>query len=144
MGLIILLEIIIIIYKIIKKRKEDKEDIIRRINPIYLDEYTKIKYYEYYRILYFKTVLYSKNKTYLKELIQFLEYKIKEFGKDILRLHEFDINNEEDHRKMINYKNCIIRNNSVEITNFYYTYSPFLLDEYNISFFSKFILSPYY
>ena len=143
LGLIILLEIIIIIYKIIKKRKEDKEDIIRRINPINVDEYTKIKYYEYYRILYFKTVLYSKNKTYLKELIQFLEYKIKEFGKDILDLHEFDINNEEDHRKMINYKNCIIRNHSVEITNFYYTYSPFLLDEYNISFFSKFILSPY-
>ena len=37
-------------YKI-QKRKEEKDEIIQRINPLYLDEYTKVKYYEYYRII---------------------------------------------------------------------------------------------
>ena len=139
-----MLEIIKFIFKIIKKRKEEKDEIIQRINPLYLDEYTKVKYYEYYRILYYKILFYSNNRTNLKEIIQFLEHKIKEFGQNILSLNEFDINDEENHRRIMNHKAELIKDNSTKITNFYYTFSPFLLDEYNISFFSKFILSPYY
>ena len=81
----------------------------------------------------------------MKEIIQYLENKIKEFGKNILSIQaEFDINDEENHQKIMGYKADIIKDNSTRITNFYYTFSPFLLDEYNIAFFSKFILSPYY
>ena len=45
----------------------------------------------------------------MKEIIQFLENKIKEFGKNILSLQaEFDINDEENHQKIMDHKADII------------------------------------
>ena len=70
------LELVEILYKCFHPKI--KKHITRKENSLEYDEITKIKYYEYYRLLYCKIcLLYLKNSDSLKEYIDFLEYKLK-------------------------------------------------------------------
>ena len=46
------------------------------------------------------------------------------------------------YRKKLDWIKQILNSHEIMLKD--YTYSPFLLDEYSISFISKFVLSPYY
>ena len=101
-----------------------------------MDDFSTFKYYEYYKLIKTKLdIIYSKHDS-IKELYEFIDYKLDEYKRKILRN---DIGNNNDDliskKKLINSYNLVFSNPD-------FTYSPFLLEEYNISFVSKFILSP--
>ena len=108
-----------------------------------LDDYTKIKYYEIYRLLYYKYNLYKS--IYLKgilstnEFYNFIEYKYHIFIENILKDQI-----EDYHKKIMDRKKELISNQESFINNPINIYSPFLIDEYSVSFTSKFILCPSY
>ena len=108
-----------------------------------LDDYTKIKYYEIYRLLYYKYNLYKS--IYLKgilstnEFYNFIEYKYHIFIENILKDQI-----EDYHKKIMDRKKELISNQESFINNPINIYSPFLIDEYSVSFTSIFILCPSY
>jgi len=139
---IIVLEIIRVFYCQKKKAKEkDKKEINE--NFLELDDFNKIKYYELYKLLYNKVSIENLNKNdSIGELFKYIEFKYNEYKNDILKGEEIkDNNNYND--AIMEKKNKMIKDNNVLIYNPDFTYSPFLLDQYSISYTSKFVLSPY-
>jgi len=139
---IIVLEFIRVFYCQKKKAKEkDKKEINE--NFLELDDFNKIKYYELYKLLYNKVSIENLNKNdSIGELFKYIEFKYNEYKNDILKGDEKkDNNNNND--AIMEKKNKMIKDNNVLIYNPDFTYSPFLLDQYSISYTSKFVLSPY-
>jgi len=116
-------------------KEENKEDYK---NLLELDDYSKIKYYEYYKLIKTKLdIIYSKHDS-IKELYDYIDFKLNEYQKKILG----DENN-KGYNDIISKKKKIMEDKTFFFKNPDFTYSPFLLEDYNISFVSKFILSPY-
>ena len=140
-GIIVILELVEILYKCFHPKL--KKHITKKENSLEYDEITKIKYYEYYRLLYCKIcLLYLNNSDSLKEYKDFLEYKLKKFGGICINNDNFE-EFVRIYNKMLETKKEMIKENKINITNYDFTFSPFLLDEYSFSFITKFILSPY-
>jgi hypothetical protein len=136
---IIVLEIIRVFYCQNKKTKEKKEI---DENLLKLDDYNKIKYYELYKLLYAKvTTLHLNNNDSNTELFNYLEFKYNEYKDDIIKGEEI---NDNFNNAIMEKKNKMIADKNVLIYNPDFTYCPFLLDQYSISYTSKFVLSPYY
>ena len=138
--------IVIIIMEIIriflfqKKKPKGKGNFDE--NLLQLDEYSKIKYYEFYKLLNSKISLLNLNDNEsVKELYNFIQYKFNEYKNDALIDEEL---NDSFNKIIIFKKNKMIEEKNVIINNPDFTFSPFLLDQYSISFTSKFVLSPYY
>lgn len=136
---IVVLEIIRVFYCQKKKTKEKKEI---DESLLELDDFSKIKYYEYYKLLYTKaTVTHLNNNDSFEELFNYIEFKLNEYKDDILKGEEINGNYND---VIMEKKNKMIEDNNVIIYNPDFTYSPFLLDQYSISYTSKFALSSYY
>lgn len=136
--IIIIMEIIRLLYCQNKKDKNNKkfdESLLE------IDDYSKIKSYEFYRLLYNKFKNIPKNDDGEYEVLNnFLKYKYNEYKNDILKDEEIK-ENENEYEIIKAKKNKMIEENNIFFNNPDFTYSPFLLDEYNISFISKSILS---
>ena len=136
---IIIMEVIKLVYcqnkKTINNEKQNE-------NLLQLDDYSKIKYYELYRLISYKlNDLHINNVESVKEYFNYLQYKYNEYKNEIIKNEE---SNENYDDTIMLEKNKMIEENKIVFNNPDYTYSPFLLDGYNISFISKFILTPGY
>ena len=138
-NIIFIIELIIIMVSETLRIFIQKPKKMQKINNalLNLDDYSKIKYYEYYKLIKTKLDIIYSNHDSIKELYEFIDYKLDEYKRKILRN---DIGNSNDDIK--SKKKKIINSNILVFNNPDFTYSPFLLEEYNISFISKFILSP--
>ena len=134
---IIILEIIRVFYCQNKKTKEKKEI---DENLFELDDYSKIKYYELYKLLYTKITALNSNNDSNAELFKYLEFKYNEYKDDILKGEEIKDNYNDI---IMEKKNKMIEERNVFINNPDFTFSPFLLDQYSISYTSKLVLSHY-
>ena len=104
-----------------------------------MDDFSKIKYYELYKLFYTKiSALYNNNSN--EELLNCLEFKYNEYKDDILQEEEIKDNYNDI---IMEKKNKMMQDNNVLIYNPDFTYSPFFLDQYSISYTSKFALSYY-
>ena len=138
----ILFEIMFLFTNRRKKNLQPIELINRKANKI--DEYSKIKLYEMYRLLNIKLedLYLSKNINENNNLYSsFLRNKFYQYITDILEQDNFPNN---FHDLIMQKKKSLIENKLIIFNNPDYTYSPFLLDDYSIPFIGKFILSPYY
>ena len=158
-GIIIISEVIyFILSRILKKEKIYYTTSLKRH-----DTYRQIKLYQYYRILYYKiNKIYFNESNEYKYLKYFIETKMnwyKEEIKEILETIGDSINqNYDDNEKIIKLKENIINYNYLkidlkeyerysgmfEIKNNDQIYSPFILEDYEVSFNLKFIFSPYH
>ena len=153
-GLIIICEVgYFIVSKILKKEKIYYTTSLER--P---DMYREIKLYQYYRLLYYKInkIYFNKSHEY-KCLKKFIKDKMIMYKNAILNTIDYSIN-PIDNENIIQLKNKIIRDNYLiedsynyeycsgifKIKNNDQIYSPFILEDYEISFNLKFIFSPYY
>ena len=140
-NIFFIIELIIIIVseslRVISQKKPKKQK--KNKDLLKLDNYSKIKYYEYYKLIKTKLDIIYSNHDSIKELYEFIDYKLDEYKKSILRN---DIGSGNDDNDIISKKKQILNNNILIFNNPDFTYSPFLLEDYNISFISKFILSP--
>jgi hypothetical protein len=134
---ILVLEIIRVFYCQNKKTKEKKEI---DENLFELDDYSKIKYYELYKLLYTKITTLNSNNDSNTELFKYLEFKYNEYKDDILKGEEKKDNYNDI---IMEKKNKMIEESNVFINNPDFTFSPFLLDQYSISYTSKLVLSHY-
>ena len=134
---ILVLEIIRVFYCQNKKTKEKKEI---DENLFELDDYSKIKYYELYKLLYTKITALHSNNDSNTELFKYLEFKYNEYKDDILKGEEKKDNYNDI---IMEKKNKMIEESNVFINNPDFTFSPFLLDQYSISYTSKLVLSNY-
>ena len=119
------------------------EDLLQ-IDNIYIN----IKYYEIYRLLYYKINAWrisNLNNSYnFNELFGFIKSKYFEYRKSILNNK---IEDENYHQQILAIKYNIMNENNGNNIYFYnrdYAYSPYLLDDYCIASISKLVLSPYY
>ena len=151
-GIIIITELIILIVSNIKKSSKNYSNKVLN----FLDKYRQIKLYQYYRLLNYKiNEIYLKKNNNLKYLKDFIFYKLMSYLRLFLNKRDFSIT-DNDHKKIIDLKNYIIdesqkdyENNynfgrDLEIKNNDCIYTPFILEDYEVSFNLKFIFSPYY
>ena len=121
---------------------QPKKDNDSNNNSLNMNDYIAIKFYEIYRLLYYKL---GKKKFLSKipdnEYYNFIEFKYYE---NIF--HFFPGAKESNilHQSMLGIKNDLIRKNEIQFINPDYSYSPMLLDDYCISSISKLVLSPNY
>ena len=140
LGFLIIIEILY--FSFCKTKKNN--DYIKNESLLEMNDYMNIKYYEIYRLLYYKiNTIKLSNYNYKhnhNELSRFINNKYSEYKKYILNN---DVKNEKYHKNILDLKNNLIKEKKITFKNPDYTYSPFLLDDYCIASISKLVLSPY-